>query len=254
MSKFTFSIVSHGHGQLLTQLLADLATQQSLSDSIVIITLNIENDFFELPQRSELRFRIKKNSYPKGFGANHNQAFLECDTDWFIILNPDLKIPNKDTFCTMTNFASQLKHPAIIAPLIVDHEGQREDSIRSNLTPFSLLHRHIFGQKKCAELNMVTSESRSFFWIAGMCMLFDHKVYKKLRGFDEKFFLYCEDYDICARAYNSGIAVAIDTNSSVIHNARRSSRHSLRYFILHITALFKVWTSKAFWTIVLGKF
>ena len=80
------SVVSHGQGGLVRQLLDDLDLLQLPIQ--VILTLNIqEDDAYTKGRRFPLT--ITKNKSPLGFGANHNQAFRHRNSDFFIIANPD---------------------------------------------------------------------------------------------------------------------------------------------------------------------
>jgi len=74
-------------------------------------------------------------------------------------------------------------------------------------------------------------------WAAGMSMLFDREGYLKLRGFDEGYFLYYEDVDVCARAWRVGIPILLANKAVVVHDARRQSRRSLRYFLIHLRSV-----------------
>jgi N-acetylglucosaminyl-diphospho-decaprenol L-rhamnosyltransferase len=70
-------------------------------------------------------------------------------------------------------------------------------------------------------------------WVAGMFMLFRADDYRALGGFDEGFFLYYEDVDICARLWKAGRPVLACPKAQVIHDARRASRQNLRYMRWH---------------------
>ena len=94
MSTATISIVSHGHGPLLHEVLKDL-TRQSLRDRLtVIVTLNLADEPFDLAAYPELRIIVQRNATPKGFGANHNAAFAVCCDPWFLVVNPDVRVPD----------------------------------------------------------------------------------------------------------------------------------------------------------------
>ena len=68
-------------------------------------------------------------------------------------------------------------------------------------------------------------------------MLFRSEAFAELKGFDEKFFLYYEDVDVCIRAWNRGLRVLACPRVSVIHDARRDSRRSLRHLRWHVASM-----------------
>lgn len=244
--RFTFSIVSHGHGTLLVALLRDLDAQPSLSGATVIVTLNIAEPF-EAGDFASLKLVVVRNPVPKGFGANHNAAFANCTTPWFVVLNPDLRLSGGEPFSALAARAATIDRLAVIAPRIVSPAGATEDAVRHNLTPWSLVGRRILGQRAPVRHDQPSRRGNPFFWLAGMCLVFDAGVYRAIGGFDERIFLYGEDFEICARLYDLGYAIAVDSDVSVVHDARRDSHRSLRHLRWHLQSLFRIWRSPAFW-------
>lgn len=248
MSNLTISIVSHGHGALLAQLLTDLDACPSLSEAHVIVTLNLPGE--RIPETAYERIQVisMTNPAPKGFGANHNAAFRLCQTRWFAVLNPDLRL-RSDPFPMLLQHASNLPRPGVLAPRIVNSQGRSEDSARRQPTPWSVAARVISRRFGRAEQGIGTDASGSaFYWLAGMFLLFNAEAYRSIGGFDERFFLYYEDYDICARLHRAGHAVAQVPAAKAVHDGQRTSRKSARYLKWHVMSLLRVWTSGAFWS------
>lgn len=74
-------------------------------------------------------------------------------------------------------------------------------------------------------------------WVAGMFMLFPSAAFEAVGGFDENFYLYYEDVDICVRLRHLGYRVAVMRGASVVHNARRDSRRCLRFARWHAASM-----------------
>src|SRR5258708_5114186 len=91
----SISIVSHGQFNLVRNLLDDLQKYcvDPQNKIEVILTLNIPE---EIPAQLSYSFPLKiiKNTESKGFGANHNSAFLKISGDYFCVLNPDIRLLN----------------------------------------------------------------------------------------------------------------------------------------------------------------
>lgn len=239
----TLSIVSHGHGVLVESLVRQLDTIRELAGVKLIVTLNLpgEHVAFEKEPPSNLLMTIIKNPSPLGFGNNHNQAFQCCNTRWFAILNPDLSIPT-DVFTPLLSTSNE-RGAALIAPLVVNSDGQEEDSVRWNLTPWSLLKRKL---QLAGEADL---DDGRFRWFAGMFYLVQSNAYRDVGGFDSRYFLYCEDYDLCARMRIGGYRTIFLREICVIHDARRASLKSWRHLIMHLKSMFRVWTSLPVWRI-----
>ena len=73
-------------------------------------------------------------------------------------------------------------------------------------------------------------------WVGGMFMLFSREMFSAIRGFDERYFLYYEDVDLCARLTLRGYKVCLTPKSKVIHQAQRTSHRNLRYLRWHLSA------------------
>lgn len=225
----TVSIVSHGHGEQVSQLV-----NQALSDPLVwqvILTLNTP-ETLALPDSD--RLVIVHNAHPKGFGANHNAAFEQCKTSLFCVLNPDI-ILRKDSLAQLEQALSS-DQAAVAGPLVLAADGSQEDSWRVFPTLFTLLLKALGKDttiiRSEADHSRITPE-----WVAGMCMLFQTDSFRRVNGFDERFFLYYEDVDICARLWNANETVIAAPKSIVVHNAQRASHRNLTHMRWHLASM-----------------
>ncbi len=78
-------------------------------------------------------------------------------------------------------------------------------------------------------------------------MLFRRDVYQVLRGFNQSFFLYYEDVDLCARVWLKGLKVALVPQVSVMHDARRSSHKKASYLFHHMRSIARFFLSPTYW-------
>lgn len=232
------SIVSHEHGDMVWDLVRQVLDCSEVSQ--LIVTLNLPE---EIPVFSERRLLIVRNDAPKGFGENHNAAFKLADGDFFCVLNPDIVFTGNPFFELMS--AMQAMNVGVSAPLILGPAGQLEDSMRVFLTPLSLLKR-IFGLS-CGACSIPPScSSFNPDWVAGMFMFFRSTAYAAVNGFDERYFMYCEDADICTRLWHHGYAVVGSARVSAIHNARRASHRSWKHLKWHIRSMLLYLVSHSF--------
>lgn len=248
MNEMTLSIVSHGHGSLLERLLLDLAVLPSVARSKLIVTLNLADESFDAAAFAPLRIQVIRNVEPRGFGSNHNAAFRHCETPWFAVLNPDLRIP-EDPFPVLFEAASRWPDVALLAPRVLGPSGVPEDAVRPNLTPASLMARRLLRRREPLVVGGPARIGSGFYWFAGMFMLLRAPAFRALGGFDERYFMYCEDYDLCARLYAAGYGLALEPQATVIHDAQRESHRSMKHLRWHLASLARVWSSSAFWRV-----
>lgn len=81
-------------------------------------------------------------------------------------------------------------------------------------------------------------------------MLFRRDAFEAVGGFDERFHLYYEDVDLCARIRLSGKEVILCRSVEVIHDARRESHRNMRYFAWHLVSMLRFFMSRPFFHLV----
>lgn len=238
------SVVSHLQIGLVAQLLADLDAHCKDSRLELILTLNLDESLpFDL---SGFAYPIKlvRNAAVKGFGANHNQAFALASGRFFCVLNPDIRIDD-DPFRSLLLAWLNDSRVGVAAPLVLRDDGAVEDSARRFPTPLKILCKAI---GRCKDNDYVIGD-KPFHpdWVGGMFMLFPRSVFKQLGGFDERYFLYYEDVDLCGRLRLAGYEVFVDPRARVTHHAQRTSRRSFTYLRWHFTSMMRFFLSPVFW-------
>lgn len=230
----TISIISHNQAKLAINVLRNLANFCDKNIEI-IFTSNVEENLPFTSSDFSTPIKIIKNSSPKGFGANHNAAFQQCNTDFFCILNPDIQLTSDPFTHLLKNFNDP--NVGIVAPLIIDSANNVQDNARKFPTPWSILKRTLLRKREPDY--SIKQTPLTVDWAAGMFMLFRSDLFKQLKGFDERYFMYCEDIDICARAQKLGYTVVLDPSVSVIHNAQRDSHKNWQYMKWHVSSLLR---------------
>lgn len=230
----SISIVSHGQGNLVQAALADLDHLAGQSGLEVILTLNIPERLDYAVETFPYSVRLVENTIPKGFGANHNAAFDRASGEWFCVMNPDIRLPDNPFPKLLEALEQQIS--AVAAPAVLSPSGQVEDSIRRFPTPFSLLGK-LLDRDDGRYRFSVGDEAFPADWVGGMFMLFRAEDFRRIGGFDEGYFLYYEDVDICARLWKAGHQVLACPRAQVVHDARRASRRNLKYMRWHITSM-----------------
>jgi hypothetical protein len=245
---FSISIVSHGHRSLILALLDDIA-RLARNDLDVILTWNTKEENSSIDANA-YPFPLKsiRNSQPKGFASNHNAAFLHCNGENFVVLNPDIRLID-DPFDALLEVL-RTNPNAICAPLIVNENHEREDSARFFPSPWTLIKKAVakaFGRKLVLPQLPRAGDLLAPDWIAGMFVVVPRRIYASLGGMSERYFLYYEDVDFCARARLKGLHVLVSTKAVAMHQARRESHRSLRFFAWHLRSALRFFVSAAYW-------
>lgn len=239
--QITISVVSHEQINLIDSLLHDLKKCMK-NISKIIITINVPEKINDQTVYKHLPIKWLHNKNKLGFGENHNKAFLECDTEFFCVLNPDIKI-SENIFDKLI-YEKVKENIHIISPSIYNISNEKEINCRKfpKLSFNYLFDRFnkkphiVFIKEKLKYVNLTD-------WIGGMFLLMTSEDYKKLKGFDTNYFLYFEDVDICYRAAKLNFKVGESQNIRAIHDARRQTHkrltHQLYFLQSFLIYLFK---------------
>ncbi|MCL7487089.1 MAG: glycosyltransferase [Desulfobulbaceae bacterium] len=234
-SRLSISVVSHGQGNLVRQLLVDLQKYCTVKDEL-IVTLNIEetlpldNFSFQCP------VRIIRNKEPSGFSANHNQAFAQARGRYFCVLNPDIRLPENPFPALLSSFKPGV---GLVAPKVINADGRIEESARRFPTPLSIFTKALIGR----ENSVVLKNTGSPDWVAGMFMVFPSHIFAELQGFDQRYYLYYEDVDICARLKLAGYSIIYCHGIAVQHEAQRKSHSDPGYRRHHFMSMARYFLS-----------
>ncbi|SCK37832.1 hypothetical protein VAR608DRAFT_3500 [Variovorax sp. HW608] len=230
----TVSIVSHGQLALVKPLLEQLDRFSHGVVGKVVLTINVPEP--DVLAGASWRFALERidNAAPMGFGANHNQAFGHCGTPWFLVLNPDIRF-DADVLGPLIGEAGP--RSGLLTPRILEPGKDAPEQHRAIITP-----REILTRKRPDYVRPVVPH-----WIPGLFMLFRSETYREIGGFDERFFMYGEDFDICARTQLAGWRLQVAEDLLARHDAQRASRTDAKHLYWHVTSLLKVWSSRAFW-------
>jgi GT2 family glycosyltransferase/glycosyltransferase involved in cell wall biosynthesis len=177
--------------------------------------------------------KLIRNKKNVGFGAAINQALKYCFSKYIILLNPDTLVI--DGFIEASiRFIDQNDNIGILGPMIFDEDGGVQGSARSFPTILtSLFGRNspitkIFPKNSITRSNILTNQCdgktpMEVDWVSGACMVVRREAMQAVGGFDERFFLYWEDTDLCKRIRDAGWKVVYFPKAKVIHSVGTSS-------------------------------
>lgn len=225
------SIVSHGHGEMVRGLVCKVLQLPEVSE--VLVTLNIPE---QIPLPVDGRLRILKNKVPKGFGANHNSAFELSSQPYFCPMNPDIGL-NENPFPALLNLLLDSRF-GMAVPRVDSPSGTYEDSWR-HFPTFSSLVKKSLGWNDGRYAFPSDRQPFVLDWAAGMFMLFQRTAFTEIGGFDEGFFLYYEDVDICVRLWRKGYPIVAVPDVAVVHDARRDSHRKLGHLWWHFLSMLR---------------
>ncbi len=196
-----------------------------------------------------------------GFGSGINRAVREARGEHLFILNPDTKV-FPGAVAALSRYLDGRPEVALVAPQLVDPSGRRQASARRfpsagaaafRGTPLGwLFPRNRFARTYLME-DVELAEPTPVEWVSGSAMMLRRSAFEALGGFDESFFMYCEDVDLCKRLWEAGWQIVYLPEARLEHTVGASSdkaqpamirehhRSMLLYYRKHLLAATPLW-------------
>jgi GT2 family glycosyltransferase len=175
----------------------------------VIISDNASNDHTpSLVRERWPHVQVLEHSKNLGFGAANNRALEKVDTPFALLLNPDCEMTPSGVIALIES-ANQMPSAAVLAPQILKANGQSDINYRWPNT-------HWKPKGEAAEGLLCVG------FVCGAAMLFRMKEFESVGFFDEDFFLYYEDDDLCLRLFKAQKSIVVVPTVQALHRSRGS--------------------------------
>lgn len=219
-------------------------TPKEIADSISSLRTAVKNVSFEIlivdnasPKRlPQIIMQNKKIAFLQnvknlGFGKAVNQAVKKAKGQYLLVINPDT-LCTKNSIFTMVERMKKDKKIGVLGPQLQKQNGEILHSIGSvpklpdSLFVFSFLNKLFPNNpysKKYWASNVDRNAEQETETVGGACMLFKKDVFLQVGGFDERFFMYFEEIDICLRIKDAGYKILYFPKSVVIHFVGKST-------------------------------
>jgi N-acetylglucosaminyl-diphospho-decaprenol L-rhamnosyltransferase len=210
-------VVSHGNAAELERLLPVLVSQV---DEVVVVA-NVPGSVGVAPHG----VTVLVNETPLGFGANVNRGVAVTTAEFVCSVNPDA-IPHPGAIDELRRFVESQPRAGIGGPAMVYPDGAlqpsrrrfptvlgtlvRRSPLRLVLDPYKLQRRHY-------HLDERPNAPVEADWMLGGFLMLRRTMLEELGGFDEGFFLYGEDIDLCYRAWQAGWSCWYVPSAVVVH-------------------------------------
>ena len=166
-----------------------------------------------------------------GFSAGNNAGIRQARGRYIMLLNPDTLV-HPGALGTLVSFADEHPEAGIIGPRLLNADGSIQYSCRSFPTLATGFFRNtflgrLFPGNRFNRQYLLTdwdhSDVRAVDWVSGAAMMIRREVLEQIGLLDERFFMYCEDVDICYRARQAGWEVLYCPHAVITHMIARAS-------------------------------
>jgi hypothetical protein len=214
----------------------DSLYQDSVNSGLEFCVIIVDNDSADNITELESKYKnlkVIKQNKNMGFGYSHNRAFESTPARYYFLLNPDTEFPPDRNFLRrFVDFMDKNSQIGLAGPKIYYPDG----TLQSSCYRFPSFFQPIFsrtnigqtkyGKKMTDKYLMKDFDHNSTMavdWVMGSAMFFRYNAYREVGGFDERFFMYAEDSDLCRRLWETGWAVYYASDIWLRHVHGRAS-------------------------------
>jgi len=226
MPKVSIIILTYNSSGYISKLLESIERfHKDLKNiEIIVVDNNSTDNTLDKLEKSRVNHQLREIPKNIGFSAGINNGSRNAKGEYLLFINPDTIFESGDIW-EMINVFEKEKDVGIVGGKLINENGNLEKSSGKfynliNTIFLALGVEELFGTRKSPiKLSKVD-------FVSGGFLMIKKSFFKKLGGFDNNFFMYVEDVDLCKRAKELGYATYFTPNTSLIHSSHGSSDRS----------------------------
>ena len=238
-------VVNYNAADYLVGCVRSLAAE-GVADVVVADNASVDGSERALLE-SGLPARFLPTGRNRGYGGGANFGTAACSSELVLVCNADVEV-SRGAVPALVAALDADPGLGIVGPRIVDPDGTLYPSARSFPALGDAIGHAFLGlvaprNRWSARYKLLGWDHASrtdVDWVSGACFLARREVLERLGGFDESYFMYTEDVDLCWRAWRAGWRVAYEPAATVVHAQGASAdRHPYRMIREHHRSLLR---------------
>ncbi|MBC8216570.1 MAG: glycosyltransferase [Candidatus Marinimicrobia bacterium] len=203
-----------------------LSSDYSGTVEIIVVDNHSFDGSAEAVEKQYPKVIVIKNQDNPGFGKAVNQVSAKANGDYFLILNPDT-IVQENTLSVFVDYMEEHSDVGLIGPKIFNSDGTLQPAAKRSFPTMGVALPKLLGIAKlfpnsrwASRYNLTylnPDETHQVDAVSGSCMFIRSELYHTLGGFDEQFFMFGEDLDLCYRVKQEGMEVHYVPQTQIIH-------------------------------------
>ncbi len=212
-------------------------SNKNLNIFLILVDNGSNPKYFE--ELIKLKAYVISTGKNLGYGKANNLAdHISPKSKYFLVLNPDITL-STNTIDELFNFMELNKEYGLVSPILLSSNLRYHNIFRENFSFIYLLYRRLFKIDDTFSKEQFTNKVSKYNniidvnYISGSFMFFNRKIFKNIKGFNNKFFMYFEDIEICDVINHNNSKMGILKYLDVIHERSRASYKINRMFVYH---------------------
>jgi GT2 family glycosyltransferase len=210
-------LVSFNARELLDGCLRSLATALTgLTYEIIVVDNASQDGAADMVAERFPGVRLLRNTENLGYPKANNQGIAAAGGTFVLLLNPDTKVPPG----VLERLLDEMKcrpEAGGVAPVLRLPTGSIQVSFGRKVNVVTESVKKLFGNRWLSRRADRDKQTREVFWLGGACLLTRRAILEEAGGFDERFFLYFEDIDLCFRIRGLGWRLYLVPGAEIAH-------------------------------------
>jgi hypothetical protein len=233
--------VNYNAGPLLRGLVESLVGQAGLV-RVVVVDNASSDDSLAFLDTAHPGVTVVRNPANRGFGTACNQGAAAASGRYLLFINPDCRVP-AGALQRMVAVLEAHPEAGMLGPLVLNSDGSEQRGCRRFLPDPKRALMRVLGMHKADAQGRVAGfdltgtplpdKPTPVEAISGACLLIRRELFERIGGWDESYFLHCEDLDLCMRVQRDGTKVLFVPDVSVSHVQGASSRGRPVFVLWH---------------------
>jgi N-acetylglucosaminyl-diphospho-decaprenol L-rhamnosyltransferase len=240
-------IVNYNAGEYLTRCVGSIYRRSGgLSVDVLVVDNASRDGSARAARRAHPAIRLIENSSNRGLSAAWNQGAALTDAPWICFLNPDTELWAGD-LAAFVGAGEARPDVALLGPMIRNPDGSIYESGRGFPSVGQAIGHAFLGPVRPSnrftrayrQADWDRRSEREVEWVSGACLLLRRKVFDEIGRFDESFWLYGEELDLCTRLRDAGWKVLYDPRLEIVHEGGVSTGRSRATHLQHSASIYR---------------
>ncbi len=204
-------IINYNTRDYLTKCLESVLNQKGAAFEIIVVDNSSTDGSSQMLKNKFPQVQLIANANNVGFAAANNQALIICRGQYVFFLNPDTVV-EPDCLKTMLRFMENRPDIGLAGTKLLFPDRTFHPSVGDGYP----------GGRRARKV--VPDLPGDIAWVLGASMIVPRAVIKAMQGFDDRFFLYAEEQDLCLRIRKAGLLIGYIPDAVVVHWGGKSER------------------------------
>ncbi|MFC1617944.1 glycosyltransferase family 2 protein [Patescibacteria group bacterium] len=235
--KLSIIIASWNVRDLLRQCLQSIYIETKISFEIIVVDNASRDDSADMVAKNFPQVKLIRNKTNRGFGAANNQGIKIAKGEFVIFLNDDTKITDH-ALDKMVAFLEKTPEAGIAGARLLNTDHTLQIGTARQFPTFKILVTMLLGLhsfllkkpwlKKFYLVDERFKSTREVDQVMGASLMTRRSIIEKTGAFDEKFWIWFEEVDLCKRVHDSGYKIFVVSNAEIVHHKGKSFEHHVK--------------------------